>query len=912
MFDIAPGISVWYPPAGLALALLVMLGPRCAPVVLVTNIVGALASRGFPAWWAPFLFPLLITANYTIVAAVVRRAMGPRLLPGGTRQTLTFVASVILAPVGAAFLGPLIADSVIHVPGTTLIESATHWWIGDVSGILTVTPVVMVFIAPWLEGRSHPLQSWRWDWRFIGTFVAHAATLLGTLWFVFSQGRILGSSTLFLCFLPLIWTCLRHGLPGGTLATLVLVMGSLVALHRSPLPGTSLFSFLVFGLAVVGLGLGLGATVTRRNEAQAELAASEAQLDRVLEGAQLGLWDWNVATGIVTYNTRCAELLHGSRPPISPTRELWELAIHADDRPRHRAALDAHLRNDTALYECEYRVCAPSGRWRWIHSRGSVVHRDAAGTPLLVSGTHVDISDRKRAETAAKRLLSIVETTTDFVLTIDAHGRVIYANKALLGLVAGPNPATFHGTTFPAFFPPETTDRLRTEVIPGAWAKGSWHGELPLRDRDHHEIQASFVAIVHHDAEREGSLLSFVMRDMSVQKQAEAANLERERRILHVQKAESLSVLAGGIAHDFNNLLTAMLGNASLLREDLPAGDAKHGPLAQIEIAAGRASELCNNMLAYAGRFHLTLTEVNVNDVVEESRELIHATVSKKINFTTSLDESLPLIEGSATQLQQVVINLALNANDAIGDHPGEITLRTRYEEFQARGRGAKPTGTLSPVLGQYVLLEVEDTGCGMPEEVRTKIFEPFFTTKSNGHGLGLSAVKGIVRAHRGVIDVQSQPNRGTTFRIWLPALRPADTPTNDVVPVETEWQGSGQALVIDDEPVVRSIVARLVERMGFTVLTANDGVDGVSVFQQHHANLAFVLTDLTMPRMGGDEAMIEMRRINPNVPVLLMSGYPQKMTAGNFVLASPSALLVKPLRLPLLRKTVSQVLATA
>jgi two-component system, cell cycle sensor histidine kinase and response regulator CckA len=910
LFEMSPGISVWYPPAGLALSLLVMLGLRYAPVVLAANIAGALMVPGFSRWWAPIFFPVLITVNYAFAAAVVRQFMGKRLLPGTTTDTLIFATAIVAAPIGAAIGGTMFIEFIQEAPLASFFHSALQWWLGDVCGLLTVVPVAMVFVGPWVEGKPHPLQSWTWNGPNLLNAIAHAAALIGSLWFVFSQGSILHFGALYLCFLPLIWSCLRYGLPGGTLATLVLVMGSLIGMHGSPdSPDASLISFLLFALAASVLGLGLGSAVTRRDEAQSELSASRARFDRVIEGAHLGLWDWDLTAGTVVYNHRCSELLHYSRVPLAPSHEAWEQAIHPADLPRHRKALEAHLRNDSPLYECEYRIQTQDGRWRWIHSRGSVVKRDERGKPLLVSGTHVDVTDRRLAESAAKRLLVIVETTTDFVVTLDAHGRVVYANKSMLGLFGLTDLAELEDKAFLTVFPSPSADLLQSEVIPGAWARGSWHGELVIQLNRQREIVTSLVAIVHRDAEGDGSLLSIVMRDITAQKQAETANLERERRMLEVQKAESLSVLAGGIAHDFNNLLTAILGNAALLRDDVVPGDTGEGPLAQIEIAAGRAAELCSNMLTYAGRLHLTLAEVNVNDVVRESRELIHAAVSKKIEISTELSEDLPLVKGSSTQLQQVIINLALNASDAIGDHPGTIKLRTRAEFAGGVGHKDDP---LAVAPGHYVLLEVEDSGTGIPEDIQSKIFEPFFTTKSTGHGLGLSAVNGIIRAHDGHVQVHSVMRRGSTFRIWLPALKPAPTPTPAAKAPDADWQGSGLALIVDDEEVVRTVIAQLIQRLGFSTITAVDGVEAVELFQKHHHELAFVLTDLTMPRMSGDEAIIEMRRINRRVPVLLMSGYPQKMKADHFVLANPTALLVKPLRLDVLRKTLSHTVPSS
>lgn len=907
-FETTPGVSVWYPSAGLALALLIILGVRYAPVVLVANIAGAFLDLSAPVWTA-LAFPLLITVNYAAAAYAIRRYIGGGLLPESGFRTLSFVSAIVVAPLGAAVGGTIIAALVHTMSLDECLRSALHWWLGDAVGMITVVPVIMVFVAPWFRGVRHPLQRWRWNARFVGMVAAQLLALVGSLWFVFTQST-LPHGTLYICFLPLIWTCLRHGIPGAAAATLALVMGSLIGMKHSPQTDGHLLSYSLFAIVVSAVGLGLGSAVTRRNEVRRALASSRAQFDRVIEGAHAGLWDWNVTTGRVSYNRRCAHLLHRDPAHFGDTWDAWERAIHASDRARNRAAMQAHLRGESRLYDCEYRVQTEDGRWRWIHSRGSVVQHNDAGAPEIFSGTHIDVTDRRLTDAAAKRLLTILESSTDFVLTIGPHGHIAYANASMLRLLNIENPAEIEGQKFSTVFPATSADRVQTEVIPTTLAKGTWHGELLLRGPDRDGVPVSTVTLVHRETETDGSgsLLSFVMRDISAQKQTEAENLERERRYLQVQRAESLNVLAGGIAHDFNNLLTAILGNATLVSDELAQTDPHREPLRQIELAAHRAAELCKNLLVYAGKFHVRPTRISLNAVVKESRDLIQPAISKKITIDLDLAEPPPYIRASASQLQQVIINLTLNAHEAIGDQPGRIHLRTVHRQVTESTPVTDFHGKqLSP--GAYVSLEVADSGCGIPESAREKIFEPFFTTKAAGHGLGLAAASGIIRAHRGIIEIDTEPGHGTVFRVTLPAaMQPEpvlETPSSDA----DSWTGTGLALVVDDEEMVRTVTAKLLERFGFRTVTANDGADGVAAFTRHHHELAFVLTDLAMPRMSGDEAITEMRRINKAVPILLMSGYPEKMGPDHFAKANPSALLAKPIRPEVLRQTLRQVL---
>ncbi len=910
-FEISPGISVWYPPAGLAFSLLFVLGPRYGGVVFAANVAGALMLPGLPDWWAPLVYPALITINYTAAAWLARRFLQPQLFSGRLRNTLSFAAIVLLSPLGSAVGGILLSPPPSGTDAATFLNLVSRWWLGDVSGMLTVLPVAAVFLPRWLAGRTGmDWKAWRTQPNLssaIGTTIA----LVASLWFAFAQNNLLPYGTLYICFLPLCWAGLRHGLPGATLASVVLTMGTLLGLHHAPQSEGYWVSFILFQLAMTVLGLGIGAAVSRRNAAVRELSTSRARFDRVLSGAQLGLWDWNLATGELVQNERSASILRRETAEMPATIEGWEEAIHPADRARNRDELNRHLRGERALYEAEYRIRGAGGRWRWVQSRGSVVARDEAGQPVLVSGTHADITERKLMEAATHRLLAILENSTDFVVTLDPHGRVRYANLALLELHGLRATQELQGEAFTRLFADASVETIQSVVFPTTLNGGVWRGELKVARIGGRPIETSTVALRHRQMDDDASLLSLVMRDITAQKTAAAEALERERQILQLQKTESLGVLAGGVAHDFNNLLTAIFGNASLLRNEQPHLHGRQGPLAQIEVAASRAAELCRNMLAYAGRVRLTLDEVDVNALVRESRELVHATVSRKIALDVDLAPDLPRIRGCASQLQQIIINLALNASEAIGDRPGFIRFRTSHRDL---GREEARELLEAPALegGHYVFLDVEDTGCGIPNDVRQKIFEPFFTTKPRGHGLGLSAVNGIARAHGGAIHVRSEVGHGSVFRVALPALLMTDRTPRPAEAAGNAWHGSGLALVVDDEEMVRTVVCRLVEHLGFQAIAAKDGIEAVAEFRRHHHALRFVLTDLTMPAMNGDEAIVEMHRINPKVPTILMSGYPEKMSPDYFALASPSALLAKPLRSDVLQRTLAQVLEKA
>ncbi|MFA6544506.1 MAG: PAS domain-containing protein [Limisphaerales bacterium] len=355
---------------------------------------------------------------------------------------------------------------------------------------------------------------------------------------------------------------------------------------------------------------------------------------------------------------------------------------------------------------------------------------------------------------------------------------------------------------------------------------------------------------------------------------AERERLGIERKMVESQKLESLGVLAGGIAHDFNNLLTTILGNASLLRFDLEDDSPFQGPLAQIETTSLRAADLCKQMLAYSGRGRFQLKRLDLARLVEDTADLLRVSISKKVVLEFNFGSDVPAVEGDPTQLRQIVMNLVINASEAIGERGGTITLSTG---MVSADRSYLATACLSPELpaGDYVFIEVGDDGCGMAPEVLARIFDPFFTTKFTGRGLGLAAVLGIVRGHRGGMKVCSEPGRGTSFRLLLPVAAGAVTATEAGSAASPEkWRGQGHVLVVDDEEAVRLISTRLLESLGFKVTVAADGRAGVEAFQREPGSFVLVLMDLTMPHLDGVQAFGQMRGIRPDVKIVLMSGF--------------------------------------
>ena len=381
-----------------------------------------------------------------------------------------------------------------------------------------------------------------------------------------------------------------------------------------------------------------------------------------------------------------------------------------------------------------------------------------------------------------------------------------------------------------------------------------------------------------------------------------------ERKMLDAQKLESLGVLAGGIAHDFNNLLTAVLGNASLMRLSLPSDSPHRQHLIEIERTALQAAGLCKQMLAYAGHHSVAIAPLDINEIILDMRQLLKVSVGKKVALNVELGKELPQIEADDAQLRQVVLNLVINASEAMGEKEGKVSVQTRLRHVKP-GELDNARFFTPGSKGDFVELEVADNGCGMDAETQEKIFDPFFTTKFTGRGLGLASVLGIVRSHSGILDISSRENEGTRFTVLFPASKTSQQPVKSASPERhlVDWLGSGKVLVVEDEEGVRQFAMRLLELLGFECIPAEDGKDGLDKYLRHENELRAVLLDLTMPRMNGAEVHNAIRAVNPEMPILLVSGY---TSAASATLEDPHTdFLQKPYQLSDLRLKMEQLL---
>jgi two-component system, cell cycle sensor histidine kinase and response regulator CckA len=385
----------------------------------------------------------------------------------------------------------------------------------------------------------------------------------------------------------------------------------------------------------------------------------------------------------------------------------------------------------------------------------------------------------------------------------------------------------------------------------------------------------------------------------AVRRELRESELRRERRLLEdrlrvAQKLESLGLLAGGVAHDFNNLLTGILGNASLALDLTPPDAPATEMLRDIMRASERAADLTRQLLAYAGKGNFVIEPVNISTLVREISDLVRSSAPRNVALELELQSDIPSIEADATQMQQLVMNLILNAAEATSERSGEVRVWTGVRII-APGDPVAKYRPDPPAPGTYVTVEVSDDGCGMTETVKAQIFDPFFTTKFTGRGLGLSAALGIVRSHRGAIGVESTEGAGSTFTVLLPALGEKPQALEGQAPAsrEPELAAAGAILVVDDEDVVRRAARATLEHFGHTVFEASSGRDGADLFSRLHDRISAVLLDLTMPRMDGRDVSRYIRRIRPDMKIIITSGFEESDAMQQFT-DDPDLLFLK------------------
>ncbi len=517
-----------------------------------------------------------------------------------------------------------------------------------------------------------------------------------------------------------------------------------------------------------------------------------------------------------------------------------------------------------------------------------------------------DISERRRAQQDAAYLAAIVESSDDAIVGKSPDG-IIQTWNTGAERVYGCKAAEAVGRPMRDFLPPdrqheedEILERLRKghRIV---------HFETVRVRKDGTTIEVSLTISPMRDRTGQIVGVSHVARDISEQKKT-------AEQMRQTQKLESLGVLAGGIAHDFNNLLTGILGNASLALDDRTLTSTTRAAIEATVAASERAAQLARQMLAYSGKGHFVLEHINLSERIREILPLIKASVPPTVLLRLDLDDQLPLIEADAAQIQQLIMNIIINGAEAVPEgQQGMLrvmTGRLQVDEEYLREHIGSGAGDLAP--GAHAVFEVSDTGTGMDEATLARIFDPFFTTKFTGRGLGLAAVLGIVRGHRGFLQVSSVLGQGTVFRVLFPAAEAKRGRTTEIRPEVqvASLRGTGLVLVVDDEQIIRATARQALERYGYEVLLAEDGARGLDVFQREAGRIECVVLDLTMPVMSGEETLTRMKAVRTDVPIVLSSGFNESQAVERFQGRGLAGFLQKPYKAAVLVEKVRLAIA--
>ena len=657
--------------------------------------------------------------------------------------------------------------------------------------------------------------------------------------------------------------------------------------------------------------------VTEIQQATQALMESEQRFHTLADYA----YDWELwedPGGAIRYCSPSCERITGYAPDaFTADPRLLERLMHPEDRGNwqaHRARVQAANGPEAAALmngdELEYRLLRADGEVRWLGHLCRPIH-DAAGHFRGHRSTNRDITLRKQAQQALReseaRNRGLISAIPDLIFLNRRNGDYLDLHASEPSLLLVPRESILQGNNkdfLPRPLAEEFLEAFGRALEGNEVQEVRYSLDLPLGER-HFEARV---------APCEGDTVITIVRDITERQQQEAALAELEAKHHQLQKAESLGLMAGSIAHLFNNKLQVVLGNLDLLSA-LPRGADPSRYLAMARLASEKAAAVSRQMLVYLGNTPTERTLLSLGELCTISLPLLQQALPGGVKLEWAGPEPGPVIQANAEQLQRVLTNLVTNAGEAL-EAAGGATAGCVRLRLSTCPVAALPTAHRFPVDWQpqgpdFACLEVADAGVGIPSADIEKLFDPFFSTKFTGRGLGLPVVLGIVQAHGGVLTVESEPGQGSVFRAYFPVSTEALPSRVEPAKAAPAAMGGGTLLLVDDDELLRDSACELIGLLGFTVLTAKDGVEALEVFRQHQAEIRCVLTDLTMPRLDGWGLLAALRQLDPNLPVILASGYDKaQVLAGNHS-DRPQAFLSKPFDLQQLRDALGQALLT-
>jgi len=628
----------------------------------------------------------------------------------------------------------------------------------------------------------------------------------------------------------------------------------------------------------------VAADATQQQQADEQVRQSEANLALAQRVARMGSWEVDLTNreNRAQHPPRWSDetfRIFGVDATTKVTHESFFHLLHPDERQLARNAFVQQLRTG-APYRIDHRIIRPDGSERIVHVQSDAV-RDGLGRLIKMAGTVQDLTEQREAERLLRQQARLINLASDAISVRNLDGTIRMWNQGAERL---------YGWTAEEITGRPVVDFIYQDTVRYAEAnkellkKGEWRGELAQVCKDGRKITVSARWTLVRDERGEPESILVIHTDISEQKKLET-------QFLRSQRLESIGTLAAGVAHDLNNILSPILLVAPLLRGDLSQGEEKETFLSLVEASAERGANLVKQMLTFARGADGERVLLQPSHLVEEVAKIAGQTFPKSITIRTKFPQDLWMIEGDPTQLQQVLLNLCVNARDAM---PGGGTLRLTIENFEVDEHYASMTAGSKP--GPHVLLQVSDDGRGIPRHVIDKIFDPFFTTKQVGHGtgLGLSTVLGIVKNYGGFMNLYSEPGH-TSFRVFLPASNAATTIAVISDPHAVPNGHGEKILIVDDEPCIRTAAQKVLEGWGYQPLVAEDGVSALALYAQQPNEIDLILTDLVMPLMDGLMLIRAVRKLNPEQKIILSTGRDEDMQSPEIRSLGVDACLMKP-----------------
>lgn len=632
--------------------------------------------------------------------------------------------------------------------------------------------------------------------------------------------------------------------------------------------------------------------ITARKQAEETLDESRQRLQLALDAARMGVWEYDFAAQKLYWSPEIIKFF--GVPDHEPSRELLISLCHPDDRGITQAAMDRAIAEHRD-YHAEYRVIN-QGRTYWVEDHGTIL-RDAHDRPVKVIGTAQDLTERKEAEAERKRLSTAIEQAAEMVVITDVEGVINYANPAFETMTGysrqealGRNPRLLKSGKHEPPFYKELWDTLTQGQ--------TWRGQFINRRKDGTLFTSD--AVISPIRSASGAITSYVAAQRDVTREQLL-----ERQVRQAQKMEAVGQLASGVAHDFNNLLQAILGFADLLLADLPPHDRKRDDVQEIVRSGQRAATLTKQLLAFSRQDANKPVVVDLNAMVEEAQKMLRRLLGENIRITLELANTLPAIMADRGQIDQIIINLCINARDAMPEG-GRLTISTSAVLFD----DVTTTNIPEAHPGRYACLAVSDSGTGMSPDTQARLFEPFFSTKGpgKGTGLGLAVIYGIVKQHAGWINVYSKEGQGSTFKIYLPVIAGA------AGALEREHEavecGAGERiLLIEDEPVLRTMATRILAEHGYRVQAAGSSTEGIDLFTQAGGDFDLLLSDVVLPDQNGIVTADYLQQRKPELAVVLCSGYTDERSRWRAIEERKYIFLQKPYPLDDLLRTIRTAL---